>query len=69
VLRRTMPQILMLNHAAHTNRRRMDLQMEAKREGGTLDRLEAGFHEEAPVWRGKKFSELTSDEMMTWIKE
>ena len=64
-----MPQILMLNHAAHMNRRRMDLQMEAKRDGGALDRIEAGFHDEAPVWGGKTFSELNSDEMMHWIKE
>lgn len=47
----------------------MDMRMETKRDGSTLDRLEAGFHQEEPVWNGKRFSEMSSKEMMAYMKE
>lgn len=66
-MRLTMPQILMMNHAAHVNRRRMDLKTKNPR--NVLDSVEAGLHQEERVWGGKKFSELTSEEMMLWIRQ
>lgn len=68
-MRLTLPQILMLNHAAHVNRQRLDKQMDAKKDGNALERIEASFHEEQPIWRGKKWSEMTSEDMATYVQE
>lgn len=65
ILRRTMPQILMLNHAASVNKARMDARIKRGRTEGyeSLDDAAA----DAPVYNGKRLSELTTEEYQAYL--
>lgn len=58
----TYPQILMLNAAAETNRKRMDARIKRKRADGTMSIQEEIA--DMPLVNGKRFDELTSDELL-----
>lgn len=59
----TMPQIIMLNHAASVNSKRMEQRM--KRKHTTTDNQE-GYE---PVYNGKTLDEMTSDEMVQYYAQ
>lgn len=60
-MRRTLPQIVLLNHAATVNSKRMDARIKAK---------DAPKDEgDEPVWHGKKLSEMNSDEMTAYYSD
>lgn len=64
ILRLTMPQIIMINHAAHVNKKRLDRRIERNRERGDQpleDRIA-----EMPMWNGKRIDELTSEEYLEY---
>jgi len=56
-LRLTVPQVLMLNHAAWVNQKRSEERVKAK---------EADKDGKDPVWCGKKVDELNSDEFAAY---
>lgn len=64
-LRLTMPQIFMLSHAASVNKERADRMLTSKRARKEPLTLQESIAE-APIWRGKKFSELTSAEYLEY---
>lgn len=57
----TIPQIIMMNHAAHINNLRSDERVAAKE-------VSKGDDENDPiVWQGKRASELTPEEQMIYF--
>ena len=69
-MRLTVPQIIMLNHGASVNKRRSDVRMSQEKDNPTTVRnqVDAHFHVNEPVWKGKRWDELTSDEMAAYVK-
>ena len=65
---RTLPQIILLNHAAWVNSKRTDERLKRKREEEERKAEEQRkLDDEDPiVWRGKRLSEMNSDEMMAY---
>ena len=62
-MRLTMPQSIMLNHAAWVNYERMDKRVKAK---GDATRH---ANEDPIVMNGKRLAELSSDEMQTYYSD
>ena len=55
----TMPQLLMLNHAAHHNQKRIDRLVKTdRRSDSTYD---------GPVFKNKKLDDLSSDELTAYL--
>ncbi len=65
ILQLTYPQILMLNHAADVNRRRLDLRIKQKRNDGTATLSEEVA--DMPLVGGRKLTDLTSDEYISYL--
>ena len=63
-MRRTMPQIIMINHAAHVNKRRFDAKQGVKRGKGTQTPREI-VHDHV----GKSVLEMTTDEYTAYLAE
>lgn len=63
-MKRTLPQIIMLTHSSHIAHKRMENKMEADRK--TREK-KAKKEEQCPVvFRGKRLSEMSSEEMETY---
>jgi hypothetical protein len=61
----TYPQIVMLNHAASYNRKRMDLAIKDRRARGEATVSDA--LQEEPVIGGKKLTDMSSDEIFGYM--
>lgn len=61
ILKLTYPQIILMNHAAEVNRKRMDERIRERRGDGKGD-LPGGLEE--PTIEGKKVSEVTTEEYL-----
>jgi hypothetical protein len=66
ILSLTMPQIIMLNHASHINKQRLDVKIKEGRDTGTQTVEEAVA--DAPVYKGKRLDELTSEEYLAYLR-
>ena len=65
-MRLTLPQIFLLNHAAHVNSKRMDERIERDRKAKEkAEKAQARRDEQDPIipGLGKRMSECTSDEI------
>ena len=61
--------MLMLNHAAHVNKKRVDLAVEEGRKDGSFtDEMSGAVKGDPVVWNGKRFSEMNSDEMAMYLR-
>ena len=58
-------QIMLLNHAAEVNRKRLDLHIAKNRDAGTLSPSEQVA--DMPLFKGRRVDELTSDEYMKYL--
>jgi hypothetical protein len=60
----------MLNHGAHINKRRQDVRVDREKTTPTTVRnsIDAQFHQQQPVWNGKRWDELTSEEMASYVQ-
>lgn len=63
----TMPQIVMLNHAAWVSSKRMDQRMEKKKTQG--DAQKAADAKNPVVHKGKRLSELNSAELQSYYSD
>jgi hypothetical protein len=60
----SMPQIHMLSHAAHVNYERSQMKFKLERE------YQKARDERDPiVWNGKRFSEMTTDEIFAYMQD
>jgi hypothetical protein len=63
----TYPQVIMLQHAAWYNRQLLDKRLEAKRQSNTQTFTESLA--DAPMYHGKRFDELSSDDLIAMSSE
>lgn len=64
-MRLTMPQILMLNHAAVVNRARLDARTRHRQDTGTMTMEDVV--NTMPLFNGKPINELTSEEYAQYL--
>jgi len=64
-MRMTLPQIIMLNHAASVNSARMRNRMDAKTATKATQKVED--EKDPVVYNGKRLSELSSEEFATYF--
>lgn len=60
----TLPQILLLNHASSCNHKKMEARVAGKE---SADKVKEDT--DPVVWRGKRLSQMTSDETMLYMNE
>lgn len=69
IFAKTMPQFYMLKHAGWVNKRLTDARVKRNRDSNSVhDRVESAFNDDTPVWNGKSFDELTSEEMAEYYQ-
>lgn len=64
IISRTLPQIIMLNHASSVNKRRFDAKVNKGRRDNTQTLEERIV--DTPMWNGKRIDELTSEEYLEY---
>lgn len=57
-LRLTLPQMIMVNHAAHVNHLRVEARVKSK---------QVARDKESQMWHGKHISELNTDEYLSYL--
>lgn len=65
IMRLTYPQILLLNHAADVNKKRLDARIKSRRRDGTASIAEE--LSDMPVYKGRKLTDLTSEELASYM--